>query len=145
MATRATLYGWFSTKMKPTQAQFKGLIDTFLSKDEDTLGIDKVTNLQTTLNGKADVAAMNLVLPIVTNAGDASVLIPAGVSLRKFVVLGDDTELMAGTTDGGSELFEATPIATGNRIVIKDHLCEEETTIYFTGVQANTVIQIFKG
>jgi hypothetical protein len=52
MASRLSLKSFFSRGAKPTAGQFASLIDSFWSKDEDTIPISKITNLPTTLAGK---------------------------------------------------------------------------------------------
>lgn len=53
MATRVALKNFFLRGAKPTAGQFASLIDSFWSKDEDSIPVSKITNLSNTLAGKA--------------------------------------------------------------------------------------------
>ncbi|UOE47968.1 hypothetical protein MTO98_26515 [Mucilaginibacter sp. SMC90] len=50
--TRAQLKAFFTRGSKPTSGQFASWIDSFWHKDEDSIPINKVANLSTTLAGK---------------------------------------------------------------------------------------------
>jgi WD40 repeat protein len=54
MSSRTDLKTWFASLKKPTGTQFANLIDTFWSKDEDTITPPDVVGLSTLLNAKAN-------------------------------------------------------------------------------------------
>lgn len=54
-----TILNWFLTGKKPTQAQFHAAWQSFWHKDE-TIPVEKVENLQTLLDNKADKASTGL-------------------------------------------------------------------------------------
>lgn len=56
---RNKLKGWFQTGAYPTQDQFWDLMDSFLHKSEDGVGIDNIAELRTMLDNKADFEAFS--------------------------------------------------------------------------------------
>jgi len=64
--TRAQLKSFFTRGAKPTAGQFASWIDSFWHKDEDSIPINKIANLQTTLAGK--VSGENLASEAETRA-----------------------------------------------------------------------------
>lgn len=146
MASRAQWITWFSTGKKPLGTQFEDVLTLLFKKDEDSLPISKVTNLQSVLNGKAnqaDVDAINnqtVVLP----AGTTSWIVPEGTLIEKFLIIAPTTiTFKVGTTNGGNEVIEDFEVVNW-AVYTKDIYYSAATTLYFGGVAENTVIKIFK-
>lgn len=146
MASRAQWISWFSTGKKPLGTQFEDVLTLLFKKDEDSLPISKVTNLQSVLNGKAnqsDVDAINNQTKVI-EPGTLSWLVPAGTLIEKFLIIAPTTiTFKVGTTNGGNEVIEDFEVVNWS-VYTKDIYFPAATTIYFGGVAEDTEIKIFK-
>lgn len=65
VTARNILKSWFSKDKKPTEEQFAFLIDSFLHKSDDAIGIADVQGLSNALASKASSAQINAVLSLI--------------------------------------------------------------------------------
>ena len=146
MASRSQWITWFSTGKKPLGTQFADVLTLLFKKDEDSLPITSITNLQTVLNSKAsqeDVDAINN-QSVVLAAGTTSWVVPAGTLIEKFLIIAPTTiTFKVGTTNGGNDVIEDFEVINW-AVYTKDIYYSAETTIYFGGVAEDTIIKIFK-
>lgn len=146
MASRAQWINWFSTGKKPLGTQFADLITLVFKKDEDSLPIASVTNLQTALNNKADKAVVDAISSrtVTLEPGVLSWIVPAGTVIEKFIVLAPTAiNLNIGTAEGGNDLVDDWGVV-GMDVYVKDKAFVNQTTIYFTGTSGDTVIKIVR-
>lgn len=147
MASRAQWITWFSTAKKPLGTQFADVLTLLFKKDEDSLPIASVTNLQTILNSKANAADLAaLQNKIIVAAGETSKLIPAGTMIETFWAMDNvPFNLNVGSTVNGTEYIDGEPSNEDNEVIYDKKIsCRDAKTLHFSGVTANTVIVILK-
>jgi hypothetical protein len=145
MSLRAQLYDWFSSRKKPTQSQFKSLIDTFWSKEEDTIAIGNVSGLTEALDSKLDAsAAVAPTLSVLIGPGVNTWQVPAGTVVEDFVVMEQQAiSFGVGLTNGGNEWVQPVPLPAGGDIVSSKRYFSNQTPIYFSGITNATMIKAF--
>jgi hypothetical protein len=148
--TRDQLKAWFTTGKKPPQGQFWDWLDSFFHKS-DTIGIANVTNLQTILNSKADLASVNSLIALlfpwkVQLNGDGTYVLPAGLMMEKMIITPSaDMDINVGLIPGGDEIMMIESIvANADYVVNYDLVARADRTIYFTGITAATTILIYR-
>jgi hypothetical protein len=137
------LKSFFETGDKPTQQQFWDWLESFFHKQEG-IAISDVTNLQNTLNSKAEGSAINALTPILLDEGQSSIEIPAGKYINDIVVIAPTAiYITVGTTNSGTELSEVVSCNNDGTLLGIRKFFKQATTIYFGGVLSNTQIIIY--
>lgn len=163
--TISTLKSWFETGDYPTQQQFWDWLDSYRHKSTG-VPLEEVTALVVTLQAKADLINGKVPvsqLPDAVVSGDLAELIAAVEKLTpEDLVAGATTwsvpydclieillvkdasgiDFKAGTTVGGNELIETR--VDGDSPLAINYPVTEGQTIYFTGVESDTTIKIYK-
>lgn len=147
MASRAQWITWFSTGKKPLGTQFADVLTLLFKKDEDSLPISSVTNLQTVLNSKASQESVDAInnQSVIIEEGETTWVVPEGTLIEKFLIIAPTNIFFkVGLTNGGAELIDEYEITDGWSVYAKDIFFPAETTIYFGGLAEDTIIKIFK-
>jgi hypothetical protein len=147
MALRQLLYGWFSSRKKPTQQQFKELIDTFWSKEEDKIEIDSVNGLREALQTKVDQNSTGAFrLPVVLAPGVNTWHCNGDTLIDYLLITGPSTDLSIGTTNGSSNLNEAFTTDPKNGIAVVQLALPitTETDIFFNGITPQHQVKIYR-
>lgn len=106
MATtaRSILKNYFLTGKKPTQGEFANLIDSFLHKTEDSLGIADISGLSTSLGSKASLTQVNAVVTALGNLSDLDTADQTSI----VAAINELKELIGLSGGGGSvDVFES--------------------------------------
>jgi hypothetical protein len=148
MSSRNILKGWFSIRKKPTETQFADWIDSYFHLTEDTLPIAKINTLQDVLDGlqlqiNQGMSVGNIItLP----AGTGSFLCEAGKVYDKIAFIDPylNSDVLIGETVGGEEI-NRVEVTGGRGSIRQDITYPVATTIYFSGVTANTIIKLQTG
>lgn len=140
----AQLKQWFQTGDYPTQQQFYDWMESYRHLD-DEVPMASVTGLvqilQTLTNNQGGGAGT----PPVIVSGTNTWAVPAGTLIEKLVVI--DTAaltLSAGTTAGSSNLLEAAQCSPAFTIIATDIYFQNAGSIFFTGMNAETIIKIYR-
>lgn len=133
VVSRAQLVIWFTTAKKPTQGQFSDRADSFWHKNEDTIPIGKIDNLNTTLATKADATVVNSLLPILLAAGTATFVVAAGTLIEKLLVIDESADIVfnAGTTALITDVIEGFEVNNHAEVYVLNKYFRVDTTLYF--------------
>lgn len=145
--SRNQLKQWYVTGAFPTQQQFWDWLDSFWHKTEDAIQITNVQNLQTTLQNKADVSALNaLQSAIILPAGTLYYDFPAGYILKIIWFFGPTAaNIGVGYSAVDNDIFEPGAMAASGNLCFEGLVPFATTTrIYFNGIAADTNIKIIK-
>ena len=105
MADKNTIKNWFLTGLKPTQAQFRALFDSYWHKDE-TIPITAITDIEAILNAKADAEAL------INHVGD--------VAAHAALFLAKEDKTNKGIANGYAPLDEFIKIASQYLTIVDD-------------------------
>ena len=145
MALKAQLYQWFSSRKKPTAIQFKALIDSFWSKDEDQIQISNVNGLQEALNTIPSSGPLNQILPVLIGPGVASWQVPQGTIIEFFLIAEPDSiSFGVGLSPGQTQWIDPIQLQPGGDLVESKRFFPTAATIYFSGINPTTLIKIYK-
>jgi hypothetical protein len=140
----AQLETYFQTGDYPTQQQFWNLLASFIHKDDGVAIVD-VSGLTAALNLKADKNAVDTLTPKVISGATASWLVPAGTTILGILITNPTTiNFKIGKTAGAEDVMAEIPVDGGyatNQFMFHFPV---DTTIYFTGNTASSIIKIFK-
>lgn len=133
---------WFQTGLFPVQQQFWDWLDSFRHKD-DAIALNDVTGLVDILNSKQDVLSPNVIL---LAAGVDHWDVPAGTMIEKiWFQLTTDAAISVGKTIGANDVYEeGANVANGEILLTGDRPFREAATIYFNGIQKDTITIIYK-
>jgi hypothetical protein len=152
MAFIDTVKPWFVRKAKPTQAQFWQLFAWLRWKDE-TIAVSDITNLETILSNKVEIAVFNaaafdVVKQDLAFATDGSYHIPRGWLLEKIIVFpGSDASVKIGNEISLDDIFPESIISPSNPAVINVDLYAVSNygrDVLIAGVNADTTIVFLK-
>jgi hypothetical protein len=136
-----TLKSWFARGLKPLQNQFYDLIDSFRHKNEKIAYTDLAADLQDAINvtGRVILAAPGTV--------DAWTFQPGTLIEKVYVQDNATITFSLGTTPGGTDIIdniEIDPVDSNNGIFEKCYYCKTTTTLYWSGINEDTIIKIYK-
>jgi hypothetical protein len=140
---RNTAKTWFERLDKPSQEQFAQLLDYIFFKDE-TIPVAAIDGLTQLLANIPSDGRLKAVEPIV-GSNVNTLLVPAYNVVTSMVIFSPNNAVVnIGTTPNGTDYYEGLSIENGRGFCRYDMPVVADTTFYFTGLPANTVIKIFK-
>jgi len=139
--TRDQLKQWFETGDYPTQQQFWDWIDSFIL-NTDSIPLATINGLVDILNNKQDKITPHVIL---LQPGTASWNVPAGTLVEKiWFQLTTTTNISVGTSLGADDVYEqGGPDSQGNIFFAGDKPFREAATLYFNGIQNDTLTIIY--
>jgi hypothetical protein len=152
MGLRDNIKQWFQTRNTPTEAQFYSFFDSIFFKD-DGLGIGDITNLTTTLNGKASTDSVNTlaaaVIPDHVNPAPNSNCTDTyhGVRADGMIIIPSvNMTIRIGTANGLDDIVPDVDIVAGveNVIDFKISALLADKTIYVNGLTAIAQVYMYK-